>query len=167
MAAAEKALWYIESHYSTDIALADIARIAGVSPFHLARLFQAATGWSVVRYMRARRLTEAARLLAAGAPDILDLALNSGYASHEAFNRAFREEFGVTPDDVRQRGSAADIALVEPLRAADEPPVALDAPRIERSTTLLIAGLGCRYNSATTQGIPAQWQRLLLTSKEF
>ncbi len=167
MAAAEKALWYIESHYSTDIALADIARIAGVSPFHLARLFQTATGWSVVRYMRARRLTEAARLLAGGAPDILDLALNSGYASHEAFTRAFREQFGATPDDVRQRGSTAGIALVDPLRAADEPPVALDAPRIERSTTQLIAGLGYRYNGATTQGIPAQWQRLMLTLKGF
>ncbi|MEO5561176.1 MAG: AraC family transcriptional regulator [Dokdonella sp.] len=163
MPAAEKALWYIESHYSTDIALADIAKIAGVSPFQLARLFQSATGWSVVRYMRARRLTEAARLLAAGAPDILDLALSSGYASHEAFTRAFREQFGVTPDDVRQHGSVADIALVEPLRSADELPVALAAPRIERSATQLIAGLGCRYNGATTQGIPAQWQRLTLS----
>lgn len=93
MPAAEKALWYIESRYSTDIALTDIAKIAGVSPFHLARFFQAATCWSVVRYLRARRLTAAARLLAAGAPDILDLALNTGYASHEAFTRAFREQF--------------------------------------------------------------------------
>ncbi|MEO7326697.1 MAG: AraC family transcriptional regulator [Dokdonella sp.] len=167
MPAAEKALWYIESHYSTDIALADIARIAGVSPFHLARLFQTATGWSVVRYLRARRLTEAARLLAGGAPDILDLALNSGYASHEAFTRAFREQFGVTPDDLRQRGSVADVALVEPLRSADEQPVALETPRIERSTTQLIAGLGRRYNGATTQGIPAQWQRLVLSLNGF
>jgi AraC family transcriptional regulator len=167
MAAAEKALWYIESHFSTDITLADIADVAGVSPFHLARLFQATTGWSAVRYMRARRLTEAARLLAAGAPGILDIALASGYGSHEAFTRAFREQFALTPDEVRQRGTTEGVALVDPLRAADMPLVTLEPPRIERSTTQLVAGLGCRYSGATTQGIPAQWQRMVLSLNGF
>jgi AraC family transcriptional regulator len=53
MAAAEKALWFIESHYSEDLSLGVIADVAGVSPFHLARLFQTMTGCSVMRYLRA------------------------------------------------------------------------------------------------------------------
>ncbi len=75
--------------------------IAGVSRFHMVRAFAAATGLSVMRYVRARRLSEAARALADGAPDILALALEADYGSHEAFTRAFRDHFGVTPEAVR------------------------------------------------------------------
>src|SRR6201996_3822717 len=95
---AQKALWYIESHLATPLSLDDISDVAGVSRFHLVRAFAAATGLSVMRYVRARRLTEAARALAAGAPDILQVALDSDYGSHEAFTRAFRDHFGVTPE---------------------------------------------------------------------
>jgi len=162
MVAAEKALWYIESHFSEDPSLGEIASVAGVSPFHLARLFQSMTGWSVVRYMRARRLTEAARLLAAGAPDILDVALGTGYSSHEAFTRAFGEQFNLSPMELRERGTVTGLALVEPLRTVDGPLIALDEPRLMSDGTRFIAGLGCRYTTDTTQGIPAQWQRLWL-----
>ena len=162
MAAAEKALWFIESHYSEELSLGRIAGVAGVSPFHLARLFQALTGSSVVRYLRARRMSEAARRLAAGAPDILAVALASGYGSHEAFTRAFGEQFGVSPAAVRERGSVAGLALVEAWRTADGARATLDEPRLARDGTRFIAGLGCRYTPDTTQGIPAQWQRLFL-----
>ena len=74
---------------------------AGVSRFHLVRAFAAATGLSVMRYVRARRLSEAARALAAGAPIFSALALDADYGSHEAFTRAFRDHFGVTPEAVR------------------------------------------------------------------
>lgn len=162
MAAAEKALWFIESHYSEELSLGRIAEVAGVSPFHLARLFPAMTGCSVVRYLRGRRMTEAARRLAGGAPDILEVALASGYGSHEAFTRAFGEQFGLSPASVRERGSVAGLALIEPWRTADGVPMALDEPRLAHDGTRLIAGLGCRYMPGTTQGIPAQWQRLYL-----
>jgi AraC family transcriptional regulator len=48
-----------------------------------------------MRYVRGRRLTEAAKVLSDGAPDILTVALDAGYGSHEAFTRAFRDQFGV------------------------------------------------------------------------
>ena len=165
MAAAEKALWFIESHYNEELSLPRIADVAGVSPFHLARLFQAMTGYSVVRYLRARRMTEAARRLAGGARDILEVALSSGYGSHEAFTRAFGEQFGVSPTSVRERGSVDGLALVEPWRTADGVAVALEEPRLVHDGARLIAGLGCRYTPDTTQGIPAQWQRLCGSQK--
>ena len=46
--------------------------------------------------LRCRRLTQAAYALAAGPNDILSVALDSGYASHEAFSRAFKAQFGET-----------------------------------------------------------------------
>src|SRR5260221_12013680 len=97
----QKALWFIESHLARELTLEQIAGVGGISRFHMVRAFAAATGFSVMRYVRARRLTEAARALAGGAPDILTLALDAAYSSHEAFTRAFRDHFGVTPESVR------------------------------------------------------------------
>src|SRR3569833_2165782 len=94
-----KALWYIESHFSAQLSLEEIAEIGGVSRYHMTRAFGAATGQSVMRYVRARRLTEAARALSGGAPDILAVAIEAGYGSHEAFTRAFRDQFGMTPEE--------------------------------------------------------------------
>ena len=96
-----KALWFIETRLADDISLAEIACFAGVSRYHLLRAFGVATGQSVMRHVRGRRLTEAARHLAAGAPDILTVALDAGYGSHEAFTRVFRDQFGLTPEAVR------------------------------------------------------------------
>ena len=69
-----RALWYIESNFANDLTLADIANASGVTRYYLTRAFGIATGYSVMRYVRSRRLTEAARALAVGAPDILAVA---------------------------------------------------------------------------------------------
>src|SRR3954462_12079715 len=95
---AQKALWFIESHLADELTLDGIASVAGISRFHMVRAFAAATGLSVMRYVRVRRLSEAARALAKGAPDILTLALEADYGSHEAFPRAFRHHFGISPE---------------------------------------------------------------------
>ncbi|MGD0106012.1 MAG: AraC family transcriptional regulator [Rhodopila sp.] len=67
-----KALWFIESHFAEEITLAEISDIAGVSRFHLVRAFGVTTGCSVVRYVRGRRLTEAAKKLAKGGAGYTD-----------------------------------------------------------------------------------------------
>lgn len=66
--------------------------------------------------MRGRRLTEAARSLACGAPDILAVALDAGYGSHEAFTRAFRDRFGPTPETIRAQGNLNEIEPMEPIK---------------------------------------------------
>src|SRR6185295_19406602 len=99
MQAIGKALWFIESHFGESVTLDDVAMASGLSRFHLSRTFAATIGQSVIAYLRGRRLTEAARQLADGAPDILQVALGAGYGSHEAFTRAFRDQFGLTPEE--------------------------------------------------------------------
>ena len=155
---AAKALWYIESHFQQEISLDSVAEVAGVSRYHLSRVFALATGHSLMRYVRARRLTEAARRLARGAPDILTVALEYGYGSHEAFTRAFCDQFGLTPEQVRAQGDWADIELIEPIKMDETLLTNLDQPRVENGKTLLIAGLSQRYTSQTSANIPAQWQ---------
>lgn len=154
-----KALWFIETRLGGELTLADIARCAGVSRYVLLRAFGAATGQSVMRYVRARRLSEAARRLVAGASDILTVALDVGYGSHEAFTRAFRDQFGLTPDTVRAQRRLDNVSLMEPIRMDELLLIELEQPRIENGRAMLIAGLGERYRFETTQGIPRQWER--------
>jgi len=156
----QRALWFIESHFGQDITLDTVAAVAGVSRYHLSRAFGYATGHSLMRYLRARRLTEAARALVNGAPDILAVALDAGYGSHEAFTRAFRDQFGLTPESVRSQGHLDNLQPMEPIRM-EETLTTLAAPRFVDGKALLIAGLGERYDYEAAPAIPAQWQRFM------
>src|SRR5262245_38545468 len=161
MTPVSKALWFVESHSSDSIGLDDVAECAGVSRFHLSRAFAATTGVPIMRYLRGRRLTEAAKSLVLGADDILSVALDVGYGSHEAFTRAFRDQFGTTPEAIRKQGDLRGIELLEAIRMADAPRKDLPPPRFEQKDSLLIAGLVEHYDSnSSAAGIPAQWQRL-------
>lgn len=154
-----RALWFVETRLGDDIAVDDVAVVAGLSRFHLSRLFALAVGQSIMRYARGRRLSQAAKALADGAPDILAVALDHGYGSHEAFTRAFRDQFGVTPEEVRARRALSGLDLVEPIRM-NETTVAHHAPpRIETRSAFTVAGLSERHAMAAAPGIPQQWQR--------
>jgi AraC family transcriptional regulator len=159
MSPAQKALWFIESHLAAPMTLDEISAVAEVSRFHLVRAFGEATGFSVMRYVRARRLTEAARALAAGAPDILPLALDADYGSHEAFTRAFRDHFGITPEMVRATTCLSRLKLQEPIMMDSTASNNLQAPRFETSKPLLVAGVGDRFSHDNGAGIPLLWQR--------
>jgi len=157
---AQKALWYIESHLAQALTLDEISDIGGISRFHMVRSFAAATGFSVMRYVRVRRLSEAARALAGGAPDILSLALDADYGSHEAFTRAFRDHFGVTPEAVRTAACLDHLKLQEPILMDSTQLDHLKPPRFETSKPLLVAGLSERCNHDNGgAGIPGLWQR--------
>jgi AraC family transcriptional regulator len=156
-----KAVWYIESHFGEPLSLDDVSRASGLSRFHLSRSFAQATGISLSAYLRGRRLTEAARTLADGAPDILSVALDAGYGSHEAFTRAFRDRFGVTPDEVRSRRGLETLDLLEPVKMSDLPAVTLSPPTYRDPGMLLIAGIREFRGYDDTAAIPAQWHRFV------
>ena len=155
-----RAVWFIEAHLPEELSLDDVAEAAGVSRFHLSRAFGWATGWSVMRYMRARRLTEAARTLSGGAANILAVALDAGYGSHEAFTRAFRDQFGLTPEAVRACGQLETLQLMEAITMSTEQTRTIGEPRIEQGAAMLIAGLQDHFAFEELGGLPALWQRV-------
>lgn len=160
MSAAAKIAWLIESRLrDADLSLEQMAGHAGLSRSHLSRIFPMATGFSLSAYLRGRRLTEAAKALAAGAPDILGVALDAGYGSHEAFTRAFREQFGVTPETLRRQGALDSLELVEPLRMDPAEKTTLAPPVIEDRPAMRLAGLNQHYTFKTMDTIPHQWDR--------
>jgi len=161
MSIADQALWVIERNSNRSLTLNAIAAACGVSRSHLANAFGTATGQSVMRYLRARRLSEAARVLAAGAPDILAVALDAGYNSHEAFTRAFRDQFALTPEAVREARSLANVPVVPPLALKAKARRILAPPRVVEQDLLRVVGLSEPCSFETTIRIPAQWQRFM------
>lgn len=155
----ESAIWQVESNRRMLVTLDEIALRIGVTPSYLTRAFASATGHSLMRYARARRLSEAARILALGVPDILGLALDIGYGSHEAFTRAFRDHFGMTPETVRDGRTTANLDLMEPLRMEASSDLKLTEPKIEARGKMLFAGLIKRFAVSDLGSIPSLWKQ--------
>ncbi len=91
---------FLNRTYAENDPLATIARAAGVSSFHLCRIFRRATGLTVHEYRHHLRLRHALDELA-GARDLLTIALDLGYSGHSHFTAAFRRHFGDVPSGVR------------------------------------------------------------------
>lgn len=162
MSVTGKAIWYIESHLDSELTLDEIAGVACVSRFHLSRAFSASTGMSLAAYTRARRLSEAAKVLSNGAPDILSVALDAGYGSHEAFTRAFRQQFGMTPEQLRAQAHGNNITLQEPITMNQQQTLtALSTPRLVKGDAMLMFGLSQRCRYAGDPGIPSLWNTFL------
>ena len=102
---------------------------------------------------------EAAKQLAMGATDIMEVAIDHGYGSHEAFSRAFKEEFRVTPESVRAQGHCNNLALTEPIAMCTTPAPQLGSPRIKTLPPKRLAGIVERHDCESTAGFPKQWQR--------
>jgi AraC family transcriptional regulator len=94
----QRALAFIDAHLAEPISLDQLAACAAFSPFHFHRVFCQWHGETPQAYIRRCRLQRAAALLQyAPGRAIGEIAQQSGFASVEAFNRAFRSYFGVAP----------------------------------------------------------------------
>lgn len=86
----------LDAHPEADHRLADLARLAAMSPSSLRAKFATAHGQSVFAYLRRRRLTKAAELLRQGM-DVQQTAHAVGYGHASNFTTAFRRHFGMSP----------------------------------------------------------------------
>ena len=161
MSLANRALWTIDRNLTGELSLGAVAGACGVSRYHLAHAFGETTGMPVMEYVRRRRLSEAAARLASGATDILDLALEFGYASHEAFTRAFRAQLGTTPEEVRRNASTDGLPVLKPAKVGEGARPAIAASRIEASGELKFIGLAEHVPFSQMQNIASQWQRFM------
>lgn len=154
-------LWLIESRFRSEVSLNAIAEEMDLSRFHVSRLFSMVTGVTFSAYVRGRRLSEAAKVLAKGKTDILSVALDAGYNSHEAFTRAFSEQFGVTPETVRKAQSLDNLNLIEAIRMPAKIETFNTTPLSIETVSMTLIGFSETYKMSSIGGIPDQWQRFM------
>jgi AraC family transcriptional regulator len=95
---------HLDSHLAASLTLDDLADVARLSRFHFERVFADYAGETPLVRVRRLRLARARRLIEEGrVTSLLDLALDSGYASAEAFSRAFRAQFGCAPSSLSRQ----------------------------------------------------------------
>jgi AraC-like DNA-binding protein len=99
---AEGAKWRLAESLGEPLRLCELARMLHTSPFHLARVFRAETGFSVNGYRLALRLRVALSRLVEHDGGLSALALELGFSSHSHFSDTFRREFGVAPSALRE-----------------------------------------------------------------
>jgi AraC family transcriptional regulator len=95
-------LVHIQANLDEDLSLDAVAKRVGLSSFHFHRLFRSAIGETLKQYTQRLRLERAANRLVIHDTTILDVALDSGFQSHETFSREFKRRFQVTPRGYRE-----------------------------------------------------------------
>lgn len=102
-----RVLEYIDRHLAIPLRLPMLAEQASFSPFHFHRIFCEWQGETPQSYIRRCRLERSAALLHYGpGTSVMDIAPQCGFTSVEAFDRAFRTYFGMTPTQWRSGGFA-------------------------------------------------------------
>ncbi|WP_269714939.1 helix-turn-helix domain-containing protein [Caulobacter sp. NIBR2454] len=101
----ETARAYLHAVRDRAVPLDELARIAAVSPFHLARAFREAHGAAPAAYHRNLRMAWAADMLASGQARPAQVARQLGFADQASFTRAFVRRYGAPPGAARQTGA--------------------------------------------------------------
>lgn len=127
----------IDDDLSEDRDIAALAREAGVTEYHLRRMFSSLVGMPLSEYIRRRRMTVAAAAVVAGDP-LLDIAVRFGYGSTEAFGRAFRAVHGSSPAEVRANGGPLRTQPKLRLRLTVEGNTTMDTRIAERPAFRLV-----------------------------
>lgn len=92
----------IKNHNDEALTLSALSRRLGYSEFHTTRKFKEISGMQLRDYQRHRKLAFALKEVRDSGKRILEIALDYGFSSHEAFTRAFKETYGITPSEYRK-----------------------------------------------------------------
>lgn len=106
---------YIKRNNNDSLSLGYLSQKYGYSEFHVSKKFKEISGMQFRDYLRYRRLAFALKELRDTQTGILDIALQYGFSSHEAFTRAFKEAYGITPSEYRRHpGPVALRTILKP-----------------------------------------------------
>jgi AraC family transcriptional regulator len=93
---------YMQERFSQRITLADLAAVAGLSPFHFSRLFKASRGSSPMRFLNGVRVAVACRLLARPELTVAYISTACGFSTPSHFTAVFAQQVGVPPSTYRK-----------------------------------------------------------------
>ncbi|EIM26225.1 transcriptional regulator containing an amidase domain and an AraC-type DNA-binding HTH domain [Microvirga lotononidis] len=145
-----RAVRLIELTPAREMTLTDVAAHVGLTPFHFQRYFQAFMGESPSAYLRRTRLDRAAMNLQMSDEPITRIAFNAGYASHEAFIRAFQRQFSIAPSQYR--------ALAQQARPQPSQAHLARLPQVSVGTRPSLRLLALRFHGPYAQ-VEDHWRR--------
>ena len=132
-----RVLTHIQAHLDAALDLEELARVACFSSFHFHRVFAAMTGETIADHVRRLRLERGALALRSGAKPVIQVALDAGYEAPEAFSRAFKAAYGVSPAEFR-RAQAPIPVLAAPSGVHFQPGVSLNTFNTKHIPTKLM-----------------------------
>lgn len=95
------AITYIQEHYTENITLEELSRVADRNPQYISAVFSKTCGMSLKEYITSLRVEAAKRLLRSTSIPIGEVALNTGYSDAKYFSRIFQKATGKSPREYR------------------------------------------------------------------
>jgi len=156
----QEILKYIDDNIKEKMNVEKLAAKAGFSPYHFCRVFQWEIGYSIMEYVRNRRLFYAASELTSE-KRINDIALDYGFETHSGFSKAFRRYFGCSPEKYSEHASF-DVPKLPVLKKTKEfvNGGIIMEPKIQKRETFKIVGFNknIKYkNNEHSIAIPKFW----------
>jgi AraC family transcriptional regulator len=153
-----RAIAYIERHLFEPLDIASIAAAVGYSASQFSRRFTRIQGETAMAYVRGRRLEVAARrIIDDPAARLIEIAIECGFKSQEAFTRAFTRAFGSTPGRL-QRSRATTLPRRNRVAVGVVPTL---TERVESRPDIVLVGLRRLFSPANYTEMAALWEQLV------
>ena len=138
-----QSLSFIEEHLKEEISTEYLADSVGLSHFYFQRLYKRLVKKPVQEYIKLRRLAGVIKVLNDSGQRILDIALEYGFSSHANFTRAFKETYGLTPEEYRK--------TPQMLNTFEKPEISMDYILIDEGVPLIVGNIVLEIGKKTLE----------------
>lgn len=162
----QRALDQIEAGLSKPLNLAIIAESSHFSPFHFARHFRAVFDDSVMNYVWKRRLSHAAHLLKEQQCSVIDTAMECGFGSSEAFSRAFRKHYNLSPSTYQRNAQRLYLPTQRKIVMSKISSISKLTPTLKELDGFFAIECGREFLPGATNDIGQLWESFMPRIKE-
>lgn len=156
--AISKAIQYIEEHITEELTADRISENINISSYYFQKGFAMLCGFTIVEYIRNRKLALAGNDLATGEEKIIDIAMKYGYDSPDSFTRAFTRFHGVTPTAARKEQVMLKSFAPLKVKLSLEGGYIMDYRIVKKETFTVIANAREFSYESAKDVVPQFWQ---------